>query len=134
MAERIVDLLEPVEVDEQQRHPRVGIGTRHERLLDALGEQEAVGQPGERVVMRVVDRALAFDHQQAPVAPRDRGEQPGEEQPRQEHRRGQYAGHRPEVLQVLQRHQRPLVPLGGRIENRRLHHLECRLGLIGVDL
>jgi hypothetical protein len=85
MAERVVDLLEPVEVDQQQRHRRVGTGTRHERLLDALGEQDAVGQPGERVVMRVVDRALAFDHQQAPVAPGDGGEQPGEEQPRQEH-------------------------------------------------
>ena len=52
-AERVVDLPEAVEVDDQHRRRP---GQQH--LGQPLGQQPAVGQPGERVVGGVVDRAL----------------------------------------------------------------------------
>ena len=53
MAEAVVDLLEPVEV--QEEHGDVlGAGPLLQRLGDALAEQRPVGQLGERVVVRLV--------------------------------------------------------------------------------
>ena len=70
VAERVVHLLEVVEVEEQQRRgllvaPRV----RH-RLARALGEHRAVGQPGERVVVREEFQALQLPGARHPPRPR----------------------------------------------------------------
>ena len=58
VAERVVDVLEHVEVDEEDG----GLGLRArragERVLEAVDEQQPVRQPGERVVERLVDRVL----------------------------------------------------------------------------
>ena len=52
VAEAVVDLLEVVQVEEQERRGLVvAPGVRH-RLARALGEHRAVGQAGERVVVR----------------------------------------------------------------------------------
>ncbi|HET8977689.1 MAG TPA: hypothetical protein VFN87_05985 [Solirubrobacteraceae bacterium] len=54
MTERVVDLLETVEVHE--RHGQLGAAALGvaDRLGDALAEQHPVGQPGERIVQRLV--------------------------------------------------------------------------------
>ena len=52
MAERIVDLLELVEVDEQQRRELVGLARRREEMLDLVAEIDAVGQCGQFVITR----------------------------------------------------------------------------------
>jgi hypothetical protein len=51
---RVVDLLEVVEVAEDGRHALAVLAGRVERAGHALGEQHAVGEPGERVVVRLV--------------------------------------------------------------------------------
>ena len=52
--DRVVDGLEAVEVDEEHGRAPVGGAAAGEGVLDALGEQGAVGQVGERVVLGVV--------------------------------------------------------------------------------
>ena len=52
VAERVVDALEVVEVDEQ--HGDLARRARLERLAHLLAEQRAVGEPGERVVVGLV--------------------------------------------------------------------------------
>src|SRR3546814_2545313 len=52
MATRIVDVLEAVQIDEQQRQRAVAAPTKRNRLIDAIKKQAAVGQPGEAVVQR----------------------------------------------------------------------------------
>lgn len=54
VADGVVDGLEAVEVDEEHGRAPVGGATAGQGLLDALGEQRAVGQVGERVVLGVV--------------------------------------------------------------------------------
>ena len=54
VAERIVDLLEAVEVHQQDRQLGVVAPRVADRLADALAEQDPVGQPGERIVQRLV--------------------------------------------------------------------------------
>ena len=56
VAEAVVDALEVVEVEEE--HDRAAVGAA-ERGLDLLGEQRAVGEPGERVVVGAVREAVA---------------------------------------------------------------------------
>ena len=58
VAERVVDVLEHVEVDEEDR--RLGLRARGagEGVLEPVHEQQAVRQAGERVVERLVDRVL----------------------------------------------------------------------------
>ena len=51
MTERVVDLLEPVEVHEEHAEQRL-VGVGQQQLLEPGHEQLAVGQPGERVVQR----------------------------------------------------------------------------------
>ena len=56
VAERVVDDLEPVEVEEEHRHrtgPAPGPG---QGLAQLIHEQPAVGQPGQRVVQGAVQR------------------------------------------------------------------------------
>ena len=61
VAERVVDELEAVEVEEQDgdaaRPGRARCGAA-DRLVEAVEEQHAVRQPGQRVVQRVVLQAL----------------------------------------------------------------------------
>ena len=52
VAERVVDALEVVEVDEH--HGDLARRARLERLAHLLAEQRAVGEPGQRVVLRLV--------------------------------------------------------------------------------
>ncbi len=48
--ERVVDLLEVVDVEVQQRHERPGPGRPGQREVEVVQEVGAVGQPGQRVV------------------------------------------------------------------------------------
>ena len=62
VAERVVDLLEVVEVDQHHGRGDVRAAAGGDRLLDAVAEERAVGQAGERVVQRLVllgDRGAA---------------------------------------------------------------------------
>ncbi len=68
VAERVVDLLEAVEVDEQRRALGAAPAGAREHLLDPVEDQRPVGQTGERVVQRLVPDAL----EQPGVADRDR--------------------------------------------------------------
>ena len=58
MAQRIVDRLEVVEVHEQDRHRQVVARQALQRVLDAVAEQRAVGEPGDRVVEGLVRELL----------------------------------------------------------------------------
>ena len=53
-SERVVDLLEAVEVDHHDREGGIGPGRRGERVLDAVVEEAAVGEAGQRVVHRLM--------------------------------------------------------------------------------
>ena len=53
MAQRVVDVLEVVEVEQVGGHDLAALDAR-QRLLQALVEQHAVGQAGQRVVQRHV--------------------------------------------------------------------------------
>ena len=74
VAQRIVDELEAVEVDEQHRHLLVEALRLRQRLGEAIHQHRAVGQAGERVVVRqVLDARLlrlalgdVLDHAGAP--------------------------------------------------------------------
>ena len=62
VAERVVDHLEAVEVEEQHRHVALLAARGHDRLVEAVLHEAPVGQPGERVVVRhVVDGALGVE-------------------------------------------------------------------------
>ena len=50
MAERVVDVLEAVEVEQQDRHVVTGALRASDGVLDPVVEQGAVGQGGQRVV------------------------------------------------------------------------------------
>ena len=50
MAERVVDDLEPVEIDEQNREPPPVSLRLVDGMVQSLAEHDAVGQPGERVM------------------------------------------------------------------------------------
>ena len=48
--EAVVDLLEPVEIDEKNRQRRVRSGGSDERLLEPIVEQRAIGESGQPIV------------------------------------------------------------------------------------
>jgi hypothetical protein len=52
MAERVVDRLEVIEVDEQGGERRLLATRAQHQLLDAIEDQRPIRQPGERVVGR----------------------------------------------------------------------------------
>ena len=52
MAERIVDGLEIVEIDEEDRHNFRGSATPDDGMFDSFEQQYAIGQPGEGIVER----------------------------------------------------------------------------------
>ena len=60
VAERVVDDLEAVEVEEQHRGAALGVVAlgAADRLVEAVHEQHAVREPGQRVVERVVLQAV----------------------------------------------------------------------------
>jgi len=54
MPERVVDVLEVVHVEEQHRNGHAIAPLAGQRVLDAVAQQRAVGQAGERVVEGLV--------------------------------------------------------------------------------
>ena len=58
MAERVVHLLEPVEVDEQHGERLAGAGRAGQRLVEPVAEERAVGEAGQPVVERLVGELL----------------------------------------------------------------------------
>ena len=58
MPERVVDLLEAVEVEQQQRQRRALAVGDARRLVETVVQERAVGQVGQRVVIRQVREAL----------------------------------------------------------------------------
>ena len=58
MAERVVDFLEVVEVDQMDRRQLPGAARLTQHLFQAVAEQRAVGEPRQRVVARHVLRAF----------------------------------------------------------------------------
>ena len=56
--EHVVDALEAVEIDEQQRDPTTAAAGATERGADLLDEQRATAEAGEAIVGRVVFEAL----------------------------------------------------------------------------
>ena len=56
MAERIVDILEAIEIERQHRHGRTALGLV-EFLAQALAQVQAVGQIGQRIVVGEVRHA-----------------------------------------------------------------------------
>ncbi len=100
LAESVVDLLESVEVEQQQSTHGALATTLAQRLIASVDEQGAVGQAGQRVVQRVVQRLSLLSLQCPPVAAQHHGEQDEHYQPAQEHDRRQLFG---QSLQVAHR-------------------------------
>ena len=77
MAELVVDQLEVVEVAEQ--HADVGLRLE-QRAVEPVGEQHPVGQPGQRVVQRLVLELVAGlgERDQQPLVVGHREELAGE--------------------------------------------------------
>ena len=92
--EGVVDLLEPVQVDQQQprRRPVAAAGTQ--RLGEPVRQQYPVRQPSQRVVQGVVQRLVMLDVELGPDPAQHRGEHPDQDQTGQEHRRGGLGGER----------------------------------------
>ncbi len=49
VAERVVDVLEAVEIDQEQRAALLAVGRVAQRLVERLAHHRAVGQAGQRV-------------------------------------------------------------------------------------
>ncbi len=60
VTEGVVDLLEPVQIDEQQSDCRAGALSRSELLAATVKEQHAVRQTGQGIVKRVAQRLTPF--------------------------------------------------------------------------
>ncbi len=58
MAEAVVDRLEVVQVDEENRHQPIAPPRQLERMLHAILEEQAVREPGEGIVKRLVRELL----------------------------------------------------------------------------
>ena len=54
VAERVVDLLEAVEIEHQQRDLLAGAAIAGQRLIEPVLEQGAIGEPGELIVQRLM--------------------------------------------------------------------------------
>ena len=54
VAERVVDALEVVDVEEDHRDARAALRAARQREVDVLSEQRAVGEVGQRVVVRLM--------------------------------------------------------------------------------
>ena len=60
VAQGVVDRLEAVEVDEQRRERHIAALGLHDDLRKVVGEQRAVGQPGQRVELGEVGRRFSL--------------------------------------------------------------------------
>ena len=69
VAEAVVDGLEVVEVDEHDADRPAAAERAHERMLDAVGEERAVGELGDRVVEGLVGELILERLALADVAP-----------------------------------------------------------------
>ena len=49
MAERVIDVLEAVQVDQEQRAALAAVGRIAQRFVERLAHERAVGQAGQRV-------------------------------------------------------------------------------------
>jgi hypothetical protein len=144
VAEGVVDVLEPVEVQQQQ-----GGGTQlpvggPERLPDAVGEQLPVGQAGQRVVQRLVVAGGGLAHELPLVAERQQQEAAQREhahQARDQRRRQQrvlavaqqgHAGGRLGLFAVGERGGLVLEVDVGRVHPVRVE-VVGRVGVAGVD-
>ena len=58
VAERVVDALEVVDVEEDHRDARASLGAPPQPVLDLLAEERAVGEIGERVVVGLMRQLL----------------------------------------------------------------------------
>ena len=61
VAQGVVDVLEAIEVDEHHGEPRAVARRRVDRLLQAVVQQRAVGEPGERIVVGLLLDARLVD-------------------------------------------------------------------------
>jgi hypothetical protein len=52
----VVDVLEPVEVDDDERETLAGAPASPQGLLDPVVQQNSVGEPGERIVQSLCRR------------------------------------------------------------------------------
>ena len=66
MAERVVDLLEAIEIDQQDRQALVVAMRAQDRLLQAIEEQRAIRQVGQRIVIGEIGDALVGEVALAP--------------------------------------------------------------------
>ena len=77
-AERVVDGLEAVDVDQRHGGAAAALARRREELREPLAEQRAVRQPGERIVVGVpLDRLAQLRRVPAALAQRRREHQTG---------------------------------------------------------
>ena len=53
MSERVIDVLEAVEIDQQQRDAAGLAGRVGQCVLETRMQQAAIGQPGQRIVQRL---------------------------------------------------------------------------------
>src|SRR6185436_703487 len=56
MSERIVDVLEPVEIDEEQGHDIGGAARVCELMIETIAEELAIRQPRERVIVGLTEQ------------------------------------------------------------------------------
>ncbi len=61
MAKRVVDLLEPVEIEHDQGAGTLGTAEARQRRIDPLRHAVAIGQPGERIELREARRFLSAE-------------------------------------------------------------------------
>ena len=94
VAERVVDLLEAVEIEQHQREAGAVALRREERLLEAILEEPAVRETGERVVQRELLDLLHL----AAQSRRDATEQREERHVERQQHELQHADHRQQAL------------------------------------
>src|ERR1700730_16500494 len=58
VAQRIVDILEIVQIEKHYGHRRSAALRQHERMLNAIAKQIAIGKQGERIVKRQLPQLL----------------------------------------------------------------------------
>lgn len=99
--ERVVDLPEPVEVDQQQSRRRTLVRTNFERPVDTIDQQGPTWKTHQRVVQRVMQGACPLRVQQPSVPTGARCTQGDQHEPEHEDGREELAMQRLQPLQVV---------------------------------